>query len=187
AAHGEWLICKDVCIPGGADLKLDLPVKQSAGPSRRAALFAAMRARVPGTLQLQDAQALIDGTRLQLSFMRAGEGKQFDFFPLEEGRIEAAAKQAVKREGDRVSLWLTAAEPVAPDFNHLKGVLVGDGGPANADKGGWAAAIDVPLKSGAVAAVATSIAKPAGGATRATELAGAATPVTFWVALVGAF
>src|SRR5262249_37725952 len=145
-----------------------------------------MRARVPGPLQLQGAQALIDGTRLQLSFVR-GEGKQFDFFPLEEGRIEAAAQQPVKRDGDRVSLWLTAAEPVAPDFNHLKGVLVPDGGPANADKGGWAGVVDVPLKSGAVAAVATSTVKPAGGATRAAELAGAATPVTLWVALVGAF
>src|SRR5262249_51991395 len=147
AAHGEWLICKDVCIPGGADLKLDLPVKQSAGPSRRAALFASMRARVPAPLQLQGAQALIAGPRLQLSFVR-GEGKQCDFFPLEEGRIEPAAQQPVKCDGDRVSLWLTAAEPVAADFNHLKGVLVGDGGPANADKGGWAGVVDVPVKSG---------------------------------------
>src|SRR5262249_35462983 len=142
----------DVCIPGGADLKLALPVRDSAGPSRRAALFAAMRARVPGPIQLQSGEALIEANRIRLSFVRVGDSKQFDFFPLEEGRVEAAAKQVVRREGDRIALSLTAAEPVATDFNRLKGVLVADGGPANADRGGWAGVIDLPLKAGSVAA-----------------------------------
>jgi thiol:disulfide interchange protein DsbD len=188
AARGDWLICMDVCIPGGADLKLELPVRDSAGPSRRAALFASMRARVPGPVQLQDAEALIEANRIQLSFLRAGDTKQFEFFPLEEGRVEPAAKQPVKRMGDRVMLALTAAEPVAPDFKHLKGVLVAEGGPANADRGGWAGVIDVPLKAGSVAAAATTGA--AGGASGAMNTSGAAddaTPVTFWIALVGAF
>jgi len=185
AARGDWLVCKDVCIPGGADLKLELAVRDSAGPSRRAALFAAMRARVPAPIQLQAAQAVIDKNRVQLSFMRGGDSKQFEFFPLEEGRIEPAAKQLVKREGERVLLSLTAAEPVAADFNHLKGVLVADGGPANADRGGWAGVVDVPLKAGAVVAnVATSGAGGAGGIAHAPD---ETNPVTFWVALMGAF
>src|SRR5204863_9082294 len=98
-------------------------------------------------VQLQNAQALIEANRVRLSFVRAGDAKQFEFFPLEEGRIEPAAKQPVKRDGDRVSLSLTAAEPVAPDFDHLKGVLVAEGGPANADRGGWAGVVDIALKS----------------------------------------
>jgi thiol:disulfide interchange protein/DsbC/DsbD-like thiol-disulfide interchange protein len=185
-ARGEWLICKDVCIPGGADLKLELPVRDSAGPGRRAALFASMRARVPAPIQLDGAEALIESNRIRLSFVRAGDAKQFDFFPLEEGRIEPAAKQPVTRAANRVVLSLTAAEPVAADFNRLKGVLVAEGGPANADRGGWAGAVDIPLKAGSVAIGATA------GAT--SSVAGAvvdegsdAAPVTFWIALVGAF
>jgi thiol:disulfide interchange protein DsbD len=184
AARGEWLICKDVCIPGGADLKLELPVRESAGPSRRAALFASMRARVPAPIQLEAAEALIEGNRVRLSFVRAGDTKHFEFFSLEEGRIEPAAKQPVKRAADRVVLSLTAAEPVAPDFNRLKGVLVAEGGPANADRGGWAGVVDVPLRPGAVAAAGTAATS---GASGATELADEAAPVTFWIALVGAF
>jgi len=187
AARGDWLICKDVCIPGGADLKLQLPVRDSAGPSRRAALFAATRARVPAPIQLQNAEAVIDGSRLQLSFVRAGASTQFDFLPLEEGRIDPAAKQPVKREGERVSVWLTAADPVAPDFNRLKGVVVAEGGPMNADRGGWAGVIDIPLKSGSVAAAVATTSKPGAGTPRAAEVAAAATPVTFWLALFGAF
>jgi thiol:disulfide interchange protein DsbD len=185
AARGDWLICKDVCIPGGADLKLELPVRDSAGPSRRGALFASMRARVPAPIQLQAAEALIEGDRIRLSFLRGGDTKQFEFFPLEEARIESAAKQIAKREGDRVVLSLTAAEPVAPDFNRLKGVLVANGGPANADRGGWAGVIDVPLKAGSVAASSATGAAGGGGGT--VSSVDDATPVTFWVALVGAF
>jgi len=185
AARGDWLICKDVCIPGGADLKLELPVRDSAGPSRRGALFASMRARVPAPIQLQAAEALIEGDRIRLSFLRSGDTKQFEFFPLEEARIESAAKQIAKREGDRVVLSLTAAEPVAPDFNRLKGVLVANGGPANADRGGWAGVIDVPLQAGFVAASSATGAAGGGGGT--VSSVDDATPVTFWVALVGAF
>ena len=185
AAHGDWLICKDVCIPGGADLKLELPVRDAAGPGRRAALFASMRARVPARIQLENAEALIESSRIRLSFVRAGDAKRFEFFPLEEGRIEPAAKQPVRREGDRVLLSLTAAQPVAADFNHLKGVLVADGGPANADRGGWAGVIDVPLKAGSVAATAAAI--TTGLASAVPETTADIAPVTFWVALVGAF
>jgi thiol:disulfide interchange protein DsbD len=184
AARGDWLICKDVCIPGGADLKLELPVRDSAAPSRRAALFASMRARVPAPMQLQAAEALIDANRVRLSFVKAGATKSFEFFPLEEGRIEPAATQPVRRDGERVQLLLTAAEPVAPDFNRLKGVLVADGGPLNAERGGWAGVIDVPLKPGSIAAgMAGGISAGPGGPVQAPD----ETPVTFWVALVGAF
>jgi thiol:disulfide interchange protein DsbD len=189
AARGEWLICKDVCIPGGADLTLEIPVRDSAAPSKRAALFAAMRARVPPPLELTGAEALIETNRILLSFVRAGQTRAFEFFPLEDGRIEAAAKQPVAREGDRVVMRLTAADPVGPDFSRLKGVLVAEGGPANADRGGWAGVIDVPLKPGAVAVAAATGAAPAGGsgAGNMIDAGEAEAPITFWIALAGAF
>ena len=46
-ARADWLICKEVCIPGGADLQLALPVREAAAPSRLAPLFASTRAQVP--------------------------------------------------------------------------------------------------------------------------------------------
>ena len=38
-AKASWLECKDVCIPGDAQVKLTLPVKPQAAPSSSAALF----------------------------------------------------------------------------------------------------------------------------------------------------
>ncbi|MBC8119580.1 MAG: thiol:disulfide interchange protein, partial [Burkholderiaceae bacterium] len=46
-AKASWLECKDVCIPGDAQVKLTLPVKPQSSPSASAALFKASQARVP--------------------------------------------------------------------------------------------------------------------------------------------
>ncbi len=179
-ARADWLICQDVCIPGGADLTLTLPVKDAAGPSRRAAQFVATRQQIPQPMALAQAAATIDGHRIRLAFAPKGALKDVQFFPLQEARIEPAAPQPLKREGDLAALYLTAAQPVAADFKALRGVLVVDGGPARADAGGWAGTIEIPLVAGTVAAV--------GGAASSTAIsyAGGGSSVSFIGALVGA-
>jgi thiol:disulfide interchange protein/DsbC/DsbD-like thiol-disulfide interchange protein len=155
AGKAEWLECKDVCIPGGSDIALTLPVKAAAGPSAFAGLFDAARNRVPQPLAGLSGQGTIDGTRVKLSFaLPAGKtASKLEFFPAEEGRIEAAAPQVLKREGDAVELYLTAAQPVKADAKAIKGVLVANGGPG---AGGWVGSVDLPLVAGAVAPVAAS-------------------------------
>ncbi|MEW5878908.1 MAG: thioredoxin family protein [Pseudomonadota bacterium] len=176
-ARADWLICKDVCIPGGADLKLALPVRGAAGPSRHAAQFAAMRSRIPQPVALESASATIDDTRIRFAFKPRGTTalpSSVEFFPLEEARIEPAASQILRSEGDLAALYLTAVRPVVPEFKTLKGVVVVDGGPARADRGGWAGIVSVPLAAGTVPVV-----------TAATPVEGGA-PVTLWFALAGA-
>jgi thiol:disulfide interchange protein DsbD len=181
-ARADWLICADVCIPGGADLRLTLPVREAAAPSNHAALFAATRQQIPQPATLGSASATIEGTRIRLAFMPTAAPKEVVFFPLQEARIEAAAAQVMKSEDGMTALYLTAAEPVAADFRSLKGVLVVNGGPARADQGGWAGVIDLPLAAGTVAAVG-------GGAATAVSYADAAQAVSIGLigALVGAF
>jgi thiol:disulfide interchange protein/DsbC/DsbD-like thiol-disulfide interchange protein len=173
AARADWLICKDVCIPGGADLKLVLPVRAQAAASRHAPLFAAARERVPQPLELKDGTAVIDGQRVRLQFAAPGAVKSLAFFPLEEGRIEPAAPQLLRSEGALTALYLTAAQPVSAQFRSLRGVLVANDGPGR--PGGWAGVIEVPLAAGAVAGVAA-----------ATSVAPASN-MTLWAALIGAF
>ncbi len=154
AGKAEWLECKDVCIPGSSDIALTLPVKAAAGPSASAGLFDATRSRVPQPLAGFAGQGTIDGARIKLSFaLPAGKAAtRLEFFPVEEGRIEAAAPQVLKREGDAVELYLTAAQPVKADAKAIKGVLVANGGPGS---GGWVASVDMPMVPGAVAPVAS--------------------------------
>lgn len=181
-ARADWLICKEVCIPGGADLQLALPVRAAAAPSSFAPLFDSTRAQVPRPAKLDAASVTIDGARLRLAFRPAAPVTKLEFFPLEESRIEPAAAQALRFEDGGAALYLAAVQPVAAEFTRLRGVLVANGGPAAADRGGWAGEIDLPLVAGVVPQVSASPAAagpaPAGRG---------ATPVTFWVALAGAF
>src|SRR6266496_5868662 len=51
AARADWLVCKETCIPDGADLKLALPVAEhAAGDARWAQAIAAARAALPQRL-----------------------------------------------------------------------------------------------------------------------------------------
>lgn len=45
-AKAAWLACKDMCVPGSAELLLDLPVSAASAPNH-AALFAEFRAKIP--------------------------------------------------------------------------------------------------------------------------------------------
>ena len=45
-AATSWLVCAEICVPGGAELELTLPVGNSAAPAN-AALFEEFRSRLP--------------------------------------------------------------------------------------------------------------------------------------------
>jgi thiol:disulfide interchange protein DsbD len=193
AARADWLVCKDVCIPEGADLTLVLPVDTAAhsAPSPYRGEFAAAAARVPKPIVLTRASAIIDGTRIRLQFAPERPPARLEFFPLEPERIQAAAPQRLNASAAEATLDLSAAQPVAVDFKTLRGVLVADGGPGRAD-GGWAGVVELPLKAGVLSSFAPGGAmqdRPAlapGGAS-AGEPAKAGASMSWLLALVGAF
>ena len=150
-AKAEWLECKDVCIPGSADLALTLPVRPSAGASPHAALFAQARKLVPGAVPGVTVRATTEGDRIRLALTVPADRRinSIEFFPLEEGRIEPAAAQVLDRSNG-TALYLTAAKPVKADAKSLAGVIVVNGGPSKA--GGWTATVEGPVAAGAVSA-----------------------------------
>ena len=156
AVHADWLVCNDLCIPGGADLALALPVRAPADihPGAGSAALAQALTRVPAPLVLAGATARLQGEQVRLEFPAQpgahGNPHTLDFFPLEGGRIVAAADQRLNVSVRRVRLDLAAASPVEAGFARLRGVLVADGGPGEGP-GGWAGVIDLPLARGAVA------------------------------------
>jgi len=177
AARADFLICREVCIPTGADLKLSLPVRDVANPARRAAQFIATRALVPPRVSLQEAAATIEDDRIRLSFRPSATAARIEFFPLQEARIEPAAPQIVRVEDGRTALYLAAARPIAADFSTLKGVLVAEGGPARADQGGWAAEIELVLAQGKVVRI---------DAPASARSSTSSPSITLWLAVVGA-
>jgi len=147
AARVKWLMCRDVCIPGSAQLALELPVLPASAvrPSEFATAFEAARRRVPHPRTLPAASIRRSERRLSLRFEAARAPRSLQFFPLQDGVIEASAPQVLSVAGHTVQLELRSASGSGQEMAALRGVLVADGG-AEAD-GGWSGIIDLPVLS----------------------------------------
>jgi thiol:disulfide interchange protein DsbD len=166
-ARVDWLECKEICLPGKADLELTLPVSADAPrPSEHAPLFARARARQPGDAASWKVRALAAPGRHVLAFAAAAAPRGAYFFSDAPQVIEYAAPQKLARTADGYALELTPAVN-GPKAERLTGVLV-----AEAAGGPVALAIDAPLEAVAAA--------PAG-----TEVSGASTGL--WRPLLFAF
>ena len=102
AAHADWLVCKDVCIPEGADLDITLPVLDHSDPYPQwGAAIAAARAALPTPLQGWQVDARADGAKVALKFQPpegAPDPGTLQFFSYDEGRIEPSGKQVLTRD-----------------------------------------------------------------------------------------
>ncbi|QDI82915.1 thiol:disulfide interchange protein [Methylorubrum populi] len=120
----SYLVCEEICIPGSAELSLDLPVASSAEPaSGQAALFARARAALPEAAPGPH-RTTRAGDRLVLHLDRPGLAgvSGAAFFPYAEGALDNAAPQdlAVDEAGLRLTLTPGDAK-TAPEA--LAGVL----------------------------------------------------------------
>lgn len=126
-ARADWLICQEDCIPEQATLELSLPV--SADPAsldrRWTALLAATRRALPVTAPWP---VHFSQTPTTLSLIvNAGPAAEritaLEFFPLNDGVIEHAAPQALRRQGDA---WqLSVARGTLTELpSTLSGVMV---------------------------------------------------------------
>lgn len=134
-AHAQWLVCKDVCIPGEARLAIELPVTAAgapaAGRSAQAALFDAMASRIPDPVTPLSARLHREGGMLSLVFATPNgidTIARAEFFPYAEAVVSPPAPQPLLRTGDgwRVDLALADGATVPPT---LAGLLVVDGRP----------------------------------------------------------
>jgi thiol:disulfide interchange protein/DsbC/DsbD-like thiol-disulfide interchange protein len=103
-AAAQWLVCKDVCIPGEARLAIELPVvaDTAAQPARspHAPLFDAMAARTPDAAVPVSGGAHRDGQRLAIAVPSPPGGAPIaraEFFPYAEGVVSVPAPQALSK------------------------------------------------------------------------------------------
>jgi thiol:disulfide interchange protein/DsbC/DsbD-like thiol-disulfide interchange protein len=136
AANATWVVCSQICIPGEAKLALDLPVAAApaAGDPAAAALFAAVRDRLPQTAEFAT-RYTASATELRLFVPNAAlagtDRPTASFFPLDSTVVDAAAEPKEERSPDGLNVVLTrAGGPTATLPQSLGGVLVlrGTGG-----------------------------------------------------------
>ena len=115
-ASASWLVCKDVCIPGGAELSLSLPVLAAGAslpPSAEAERFAQADRRQPVVARVSPRYVLDpEGQRLILEGTDPPEAVREGYFFVEaEGLVVPAAAQALYRteKGWRLEIPLSAS------------------------------------------------------------------------------
>ena len=113
-AEAAWLVCADICIPGGAKVSLALAVSpQQPVPDREAApLFTAARARLPIPAPFETRFSVGQGDyRILVPAAALGDLRNPTgaFFPIDGSLIDAAAKPEVNRGSDGLEIVLKKA------------------------------------------------------------------------------
>ena len=93
AGRASWLMCREVCIPGDADVALELPVQRSgkAAKSRFATLFDMADSRMPR--EKIAARVFADGDTLSIGLPQ--RAASVEFFPYREGLLRNADEQVL--------------------------------------------------------------------------------------------
>ena len=151
-ARADWLVCRETCIPDGADLTLVLPVAKAAQPDPKwGAAIAAARAAMPQPLAGWKVAAQGSGESIALKLQApagAPDPGALQFFPYAENLIEPSGAQRLARDGDSYTLALPVASTFVARPDRLAGVIAAAGGFAG---GAHAATLDAAF-TGTVAA-----------------------------------
>src|SRR5438132_7746072 len=107
SAEANWLVCERICIPGSANLELELPTSTTAEP-KNADLFARYRRLLP--------QNFPDAKTAKANWSRAGSDlhlkitsdqianyQSFDFFPLPQGNTVVGHPAVESRKGNEIA------------------------------------------------------------------------------------
>ena len=165
-AKAKWLVCKDICIPGSAELELSLPAVTDAATTSinetQRAAFAKARAELPQPAPADwtlNFQIHADGSQKDFALaVRRGaitSDGEVSFFPYESDLISHSAPPRWTKDDDgslRMSQALSDYYVKAPD--KVNGVLVVHDG--DQDKA-W----EIGARPGKVAVVPIAAAKPA--------------------------
>jgi len=133
--QAKWLICREVCIPDHAELKLHLlqgaPAEGTSAQGRpvanrgTAALFAQAEKRVPKSWPRSwSAKADSRKEDFLLTIKTGKPVSKAEFYPLDAGQIENAAVQRVRATPQGCTIVLRKSDLLLKPVAILRGVLV---------------------------------------------------------------
>ena len=121
-AKVNWLVCREVCIPGKAHLGLDLNVTPGAAPGAPVGALGDAIHHIPQPLPPRMKVAVQGGkTDLVLTLTTGTAEEDAEFYPLDQDVILNAADQDTKTLPDGIRIW---AQRV-PDATQLPATLHG--------------------------------------------------------------
>ncbi len=126
-AEVKALVCREICIPGKAQLTLALPVKAQppAPEARTRELFAAARKSLPRAAPATWKFSVDEAKESFVLTARLGrQVTQATFFPLAESQIDNATPQKLERAAAGFRLTLRKSDRLVKPIERLRGVLV---------------------------------------------------------------
>jgi thiol:disulfide interchange protein/DsbC/DsbD-like thiol-disulfide interchange protein len=158
SAQADWLVCERICIPGSANLELELPTSTTAEP-KNTDLFARYRRLVPKEFPGNDAKSswsrIGDDLHLKVSSEQIANYQNLDFFPLPQGNNVVVGHPSVEsRKGNEVTFKIPT-ESLDKNSSSMPGVIVFSKFPNGNDRSGWelgapqiaSAATNIPPRS----------------------------------------
>lgn len=140
----DWLMCKDICVPGGIKSVLRLPVKNTPPvPSPDwSGIFGDLKTQLPGPAGDLSLQAWRSNGTVSLRISGEQLPESITFFD-DQKIIDPATGSAV-RDGDSLQLRLVLADNLEANPARLTGVIRAQDGWASAG-GSTGISIDVPI------------------------------------------
>ncbi len=134
-AKVDWLVCREVCIPGKAELETTRPVSDGAGSSTGvepdAGLYARLSNRLPQVPPANfKAGFLPAGQGLRLTVVTGKKETQAAFFPADQSVLDNPAPQRVTPTSQGLTLDLKKDANLTANPAQLRGVLELSGGRA---------------------------------------------------------
>ena len=123
----KWLICREVCLPDRAQLRLALPFASSAQDRNTdaAPLFANAKKLLPKPLPATWKTTVESGKDTLTLAIRAEKPiADAEFFPLDPGQIENAASQKIVRTAAGLRITFRKSDLLVKPIDALRGVLV---------------------------------------------------------------
>ena len=191
SGKASWLVCKEQCVNGDADLSLKLPVAASATPDPdTAAVFAKADAAMPIKTPAWEVTATESGDTVTLH-LKGGSGTvaepQNAYF-FSSNQIEDATKpQTLAKDGAGWALTIPRNEDTDPKPQEISGILKSDKGwlEGNAAQGLTLASIKIGAPGSTATTATPASADTAAAATDASSSSAVGLPATLALMFIG--
>jgi len=139
-AEASWLVCEKICIPGSANLKLDLPVASQSG-SVNEEIFSRYRRSLPQNwpdTKVARSTWQREGNELRLTVESAALANYpaADFFPLPEPSV-VVSHPKTERAGDGKIIFRVPIETDDKNVSALKGIVIFGQNQNGPDRNAW--------------------------------------------------
>ena len=140
SAEANWLVCEKICIPGGANLELELPTSTTADP-KNTDLFARYRRLLPQ--KSPDSKTAIaswsrvgSDLHLKLASDNLANYPTVDFYPLPQGNTVVGHPSAESRKANEITFRIPIESP-DKNLSSMPGLVVFSKSPNGNDRTAW--------------------------------------------------